>query len=383
MFAFIKYLESLAGKLKKKKSLWFFFLGTVSFLTAILAIVFVNSLSNRYASDVYDKVKIELVSNFDTMLEMKQQQLSIVNDLLSNNDLLKSTLIAKKAEDIIPIVDIHEDPDSDDNSEDSNETNDASMSLEEIEEDTQGNNIEIALKEDLIKRKERANTILEKLKKDIEKSYGDQSYAIALYDKNGKLFAQTDRKNRLEIDSELDDSIQNTISSGGSTYGIDVEQHGVKLRKSSPVIIDNDIMGTIILTQEAMLLKKRIEVGGNKFAFLLHKDYLNRLSRGQSKNYKELIDDYYINPANYNSDFMFNLSTIDQNDLFENGYVIDDHFFITYTTIQNFKAKDIGIAIIGQSNKQAMSVISTIDSAVKNIAVIMLALVTSLFLLII
>jgi hypothetical protein len=376
MFAFIKYLESLGDKLKRKKGYWFLFLGVASFLIAIVSIIFINTLSDRYADDVFKKVKVELVTNLDTILEMKQQQISIANDLLARDETITSLLIAKKPEEVVPVVDIQESPDE---IEDENGT----ISLEEIDEGPDKTNVESALKEDLLKRKERAKVTLSETAQAIQKSYGTQAFELQLFDKEGKLFATTDSRQNFDAESALEDSVQNSIVAGKPTYGIDVEQGGVYLRYAVPVTQDGGMLGTLMMMQKVFHLKEKIEIDGNKFAFLLHKDHLNLLSKAQSKVHKELMDDYYINPANYNSDFMFNITTIDKKELFEQGYVIDDHYYITYTTIQNFKGKDIGIAVIGQNNEQASSVIETIDSAVKNIAVIMLALVTSLFLLIV
>jgi len=136
----------------------------------------------------------------------------------------------------------------------------------------------------------------------------------------------------------------------------EVGNAGLSLRSVVSIIDDNGKhLGSLEFMQGLNSTAKAFDKSKNAFILLMDEN-LKRKPIASDKKFKN----YGISQNFINQNFLADAKRINMQELFQNGYLIDEEYFYTYIDIKDFRDKKLGIALLG---KPLSSVNHTLDDA--------------------
>jgi len=122
---------------------------------------------------------------------------------------------------------------------------------------------------------------------------------------------------------------------------------GLNLRAVTPIVTDRgEHLGSLEFIQEFNTVAKSFK-GQGAFLLLMNikkeSDQIKRITSG-----KIFQNHYMISQSFVDETFLENASKINLNELFKNGYLIDENYFYTYIDIKDFKDDRLGVALVGK-----------------------------------
>lgn len=179
-------------------------------------------------------------------------------------------------------------------------------------------------------------------------------------------------------------SINSVMSSKNPLYGIEVLPDGVFFVYLQPLLKGDNILGVLELRESIHTLKVDFEDRNSGYVFLLDKKMFNNLSlKAKNGKYKDIIDNFAMKQAEYDTKFpisMLEMSEEDVKEFFDMAYFVDETYYRTYKTVTDINGADIGIFVVGETIENTSGFVNIADNMTKTVTSVALGLVISIIL---
>jgi hypothetical protein len=222
------------------------------------------------------------------------------------------------------------------------------------------------------------------------------SLATDLLESTARLEQKLQEKSRICVYS---DSGNELAKSWESENEVELKEEQIVMLKESDMISDLDIKSDgIYITsivnsdsngsralieyqQDIANIKSDFSASGRDYIFLLKKTWMAALSAEERVNYRQLSDSYMVRIDAYDDTFLLNLNALDIDELKEEGFILNEHYFTVADVVKNFAGETIGLVVIGEKVESAGSIVVIAQKIVNSITTIAIGLVTSIILL--
>jgi hypothetical protein len=330
VFSFIKWLEENFNKLKRNKGLWFTTITTLSIVGIFTAMYYLNTMTDRASESVYSKAREDFLASLENKIATKNNFLISNAAILASYPLINSTLRTKNPKAMKQLSDY----------------------IQNVQEKLLSlNGIEVA---------------------------------IALYDQNLTQVSQVNFDPLTEMRIGVKDRFGINLAQKEKVPIVGIEKEGnyVYSRAFAPILLaDGTVNGMIEFSQKIRVFQPIMENESKEYLFLLNKTELIDVSLRTSEIFSEIGDDFAAYEGVYNEYFYSNLTTVDFDLLFDQGYFIDENFYTTYKFVEDIEGQVIGVMIFGENTKTSSSVVNLTEDITRSVTTIALALVVSLVIL--
>lgn len=363
MFSYILKIQAFFEKFKKNKGLFFSTLTTVSFITIVVSMYYLNTVADRTASTFYKQERVDVIKFVDDQLVSKSEKLLPIAILMAKNEhIVKNMQLLDADENIQNAVDVNQS---------ATDTTQTDMNATE----------NIAAGKPATNPKEEIYKIILAANKEISE-YSTSGIDIEIYD--AKSFGVADAAIGVIKDSMETDRAAIIESIAKSETLVGLEQFGANtvLRAITPITDGAKVLGVLEVRQDIGFLTQALEDQGYEFIFALDRfafpnEYMRELTL------KEINERYVTAQKNINTDFFEYLKDVDFKELVDDEYVLDSDFFATYKMVQDVEGVNFGIMLIGENMDKPSNILKVVDGVSKSITTVALGLVVALLLLMI
>ncbi|XPV69373.1 MAG: methyl-accepting chemotaxis protein [Halarcobacter sp.] len=156
---------------------------------------------------------------------------------------------------------------------------------------------------------------------------------------------------------------------------IEIGNIGIFLVAITPVIENGTYLGSLEILQRFNILINQFKKDKENLLVLLDNKFE---STAKLMKNKVRIGNYILSQSKYDKDFLTAARKIDFSTLLKEGYILDDKYFYTYKTIQDFEGKNIGISLISEDKKVVDNIIDDTSSIINTALLIIVLLIVVL-----
>lgn len=179
-------------------------------------------------------------------------------------------------------------------------------------------------------------------------------------------------------------SISSVIEQRNSNYGIEVLPSGVFVLYLDPIIVNKKLIGVLEIREPLENFKKDYAREGKIYLFLLDQKMLNKLNTNiRKKDYKEIVNELYVNKFKYNALFYGKIledGSKVYSELLTKGYLVDKLYFKTYRRVSDINGNNIGVVVLGEVVDGSGAFVNIVDNLTKTVTTVALGLVISILL---
>ena len=223
-----------------------------------------------------------------------------------------------------------------------------------------------------------------KLREALKKNKSLKNPLIQIVDTMSASYVKSWNKNAYGADVSSRKSIQYVQKTKKIFVAPEITRGGIMMVATSPLIYtdddDKEYVGNVdlILRMSSLIYKTNNTKDTKKLLILVNKD---RLDEAKYIKNPIFINNYYVDNGKNkpNKKFIDLVSSINFKLLNKNGYIIDDKYFYTYSTIKNHSGDKIGIFLIAKPINEVNSMSNKASEAL--ISLIVIFLIASLIIL--
>lgn len=183
----------------------------------------------------------------------------------------------------------------------------------------------------------------------------------------------------------LRNSINSVINRKSSLFGIEILLNGPNVVYLEPIFNDQNVVGVIEIKQSLLSFKQDYEKSQNGlFLFLIQERSMGSLSQDiKNGDYRLIVDDLYVEEKRYDGLFFANMikeGSEGLKSMKEHGYRVNESYFKTYKEIFDINGALIGYVIVGENVEGSNGFVNIVDKITKEVTLIALGLVMSIFL---
>lgn len=183
----------------------------------------------------------------------------------------------------------------------------------------------------------------------------------------------------------LRNSINSVINRKSSLFGIEILLNGPNVVYLEPIFNDQNVVGVIEIKQSLLSFKQDYEKSqSGLFLFLIQERSMGSLSQDvKNGDYRLIVDDLYVEEKRYDGLFFANMikeGTDGLKSMKEHGYRVNESYFKTYKEIFDINGALIGYVIVGENVEGSNGFVNIVDKITKEVTLIALGLVMSIFL---
>ncbi len=183
----------------------------------------------------------------------------------------------------------------------------------------------------------------------------------------------------------LRNSINSVINRKSSLFGIEILLNGPNVVYLEPIFNDQNVVGVIEIKQSLLSFKQDYEKSqAGLFLFLIQERSMGSLSQDiKNGDYRLIVDDLYVEEKRYDGLFFANMikeGSEGLKSMKEHGYRVNESYFKTYKEIFDINGALIGYVIVGENVEGSNGFVNIVDKITKEVTLIALGLVMSIFL---
>lgn len=179
-------------------------------------------------------------------------------------------------------------------------------------------------------------------------------------------------------------SITSSINSKSEMFGVEVLADGVFFILLHPVLDGENVVGIIEVRDSIHSMRQDFEFDGGEFVFILDKKMMEVLSlKAKSGRYKDVVGDYKVEQAAYDTKFNATLAGMDSEEFKhfqEHGIEVTEQFYRTYKKVTDVNGADIGLYVVGEGLQRKGGIIHMADDMSKEVSAIALGMIISIIL---
>jgi len=221
---------------------------------------------------------------------------------------------------------------------------------------------------------------LSELSDDFKKNTNYKNVKIHLLTKQSKSFVKAwDSSSYGDDASSKSNSLAYMKKTKKPFISFEIESWGLVLKGISPIIKDDEYLGSLEFTQGLNSVAKNFDKKGRNFLLLMDGKLVKQ---GAKLKNQYSIANYKISQKFLNKDFLNAAKNIDFHTLLKEKRVFDDKYYYTYEYVKDYKGKVLGLFLIGESLSAVKYSVNAAEGIIYHSVINMFVLVLILLLLI-